>query len=70
MYGETIKKYLIQNGIKYRFLADKLKISCTTLGTMLNCKRKITIEEYTAICQALEVGFDFFYNKIEEQKHL
>lgn len=61
-YGEKIKKYLDENGIKYTFLASEVGISMNTLSSMLNQKRKITIEEYALICKALKLDFSFFDN--------
>lgn len=70
MYGEEIKRYLNDNGIKYSFLASELGLSLAVLGTMLNCKRKITIEEYSKICKVLKVDFDFFYTKVEDNEKI
>ena len=67
MYGTKIKKYLSENGIKYSFLADKLKIDRSTLYYILN-NNKITIEYYVAICKALKLDLYYFVNMVEEEQ--
>lgn len=60
MVRETIAKYLEDNGIKQNYLATKINMSPVTLNTILNGKRKIDIEEYAKICDALNVIYDLF----------
>lgn len=60
MLSEKIKKYLDDKGIKYGFVADGIGVSVSTFSGMINGKRKITAEEYFAICNFLCVGLDFF----------
>lgn len=59
-YGAKIKNYLDENGIKYVTVANKLNISSNILSTMLNGKRKITVEEYFNICKILNVSVNYF----------
>ncbi len=44
MYGEEIKEYLDENGIKYNFIAQETGISVKTLNAILNLKRKLTVD--------------------------
>ena len=60
MVREAIAKYLEDNGIKQNYLATKINMSPVTLNTILNGKRKIDIEEYAKICDALNVTYDLF----------
>lgn len=60
MVREAIAKYLEDNGIKQNYLAMKINMSPVTLNTILNGKRKIDIEEYAKICDALNVTYDLF----------
>lgn len=60
MVREAIAKYLEDNGIKQNYLATKINMSTVTLNTILNGKRKIDIEEYAKICDALNVTYDLF----------
>lgn len=67
MVREAIAKYLEDNGIKQNYLATKINMSPVTLNTILNGKRKIDIEEYAKICDALNVTYDLFLT--QEQPH-
>lgn len=60
MVGENIKQYLENKGVTQVFLAEKAKISTGAINQMLNGKRKIIVEEYLAICEALEVPLETF----------
>lgn len=65
MYGEKIKAYLDEKGIKYTFVANEAGIPLNTLSAMLNCKRKISVEEYFTICIVLNVDANYFANKVQ-----
>lgn len=58
--AKNIKNYLDSNGILQTFISDKTGIPNSTLSNMLNGKRKIMVEEYFAICEALQKPCDFF----------
>lgn len=58
--GENIKKYLVENGISQSFVSEKTGIKRGTLNYMLNGSRRICVDEYVAICQALSIPFDYF----------
>lgn len=58
--SKKIKKYLKEKGIKQTTIAKKTQIPINIFSNMINGKRKITIEEYSKICNALEVNFAFF----------
>lgn len=60
MLNERIKSYIADAGLKQSAIADKANISQSTFSTMLSGKRKITAEEYFAICKALGVGLETF----------
>jgi transcriptional regulator with XRE-family HTH domain len=60
MYGARIKKYLDKNGIKYSYLANETGIALNVISAMLNCKRKITVDEYFKICTTLKVEASYF----------
>ncbi len=57
---EAIKQYLISNGIKQSYLAEKIGMSAPTLSALLNGKRSFEIEEYVNICKVLKLPYDFF----------
>ncbi len=66
MLGEVIKLYLIENGIKQTFLADKLNKPDPVISEMLAGKRAINAIDYYKICNALKVDYDYFMSKLEE----
>ena len=60
MVGKLIKDYLTENGIKQSFLSEKSDIPEPVLSKMFAGQRRITVEEYSAICKSLKVPMDFF----------
>lgn len=60
MLGERIKAYILESGMKLCSVADKVNIPMNTFSAMMNGKRKITAEEYFAICKALNVPIEMF----------
>lgn len=62
MQGSDIKKYLDANGIKQSFLSEKTDIPSSILSAMLNNVRKIEVNEYMSICDALRLPLDYFKN--------
>ncbi len=58
--GLRIKDYLISNGISQTFISAKTGISTPKLNLALNAKRRLTLEEYEAICSVLGVSCDKF----------
>lgn len=60
MQGSDIKRYLEANGIKQTFLSEKTKIPTSILNAMLNDSRKIEVNEYMVICNALSLPLDYF----------
>ncbi len=65
MLGERIKDYIDSQGLKLGAIAERIGIPMNTFSTMMNGKRKITAEEYFAICKALNVPLDMFVQKEE-----
>lgn len=63
MIGIKVKQYLDENGIKYSFLSEKIGIPMNVLSPLLNGKRKMSVEEYFLICNALELPVDTFESR-------
>lgn len=63
MIATNIKKYLESKGIKQSFISEKTGIPLAALNATLNGNRKIQVDEYFSICDALNVDLDFFRNK-------
>lgn len=60
MLGIRIREYIVSSGMKLGAVAEKVDIPMNTFSAMMNGKRKITAEEYFAICEALNVPLDMF----------
>lgn len=60
MLSEKIKRYIAEAGLKQNAIADKANLSPCIFSAMLSGKRRITAEEYFAICQALGVELEMF----------
>lgn len=61
MIGVRIGEYLMRNGIKQSFLADKAGLTPMQVSDICNGKRKnIGLVEYYKICKALGVDFITF----------
>lgn len=56
MKGSDIKKFLYKKGIKQNFVAAQTGIPAPTL----NDKRKIEVNEYIQICDAIGVPLEQF----------
>jgi transcriptional regulator with XRE-family HTH domain len=65
-----IKEYLNERGISQAFLCRKTHIGRAKLSLSLNGDRRLSLEEYAAICGALGVNTDYFLKpcKLEEDR--
>lgn len=66
MVGKRIKEYLVSNGIKQTFVAEKTGLSTMVISDICNNGRKIDIVEYYKICKALNVPLETFVEEGEE----
>lgn len=57
----AILQYIETNGIKQIFLAEKCKWSKQRVHCMLHGKQNMTVGEYSVICDALGVPYDYFF---------
>jgi len=62
MICELIRKYLKENGISNRFVAKRSGINEKKLSRLLR-GQKMYVEDYAAICHALNVDMNFFYQQ-------
>lgn len=58
--AEKIKNYIDEKGITVKELAHKADLNVRILYDIFNVRRKISIEEYAAICKALCVQLEYF----------
>ena len=58
--GSRIKEYILKAGLKQNVIAGRAGIPANVFSAILNNKRKITVDEYFAICDALNVSIATF----------
>ena len=58
-----LKEYIVDNGIKQNFVAEKAGMSAELLRRSLDGKRKLQADEFIAICAALSLDLDYFKQK-------
>lgn len=66
---QQIDQYLAENGITQKFVSDKTGLEQNKLSMMLSGKRKISADEYLAICNALKKSPRYFVDKGKEKKN-
>lgn len=66
MIATAIALYMQENGIKQSFLSEKTGLTKHCISFALKGKRKLNVEEYEMICDALGVSCDYFYIKSRE----
>ena len=65
MVGKRIKEYLVSNGIKQSFVAEKTGLSTMVISDICNKDRRIDCMEYYKICKALNVPLETFLEEGE-----
>ena len=67
---QKVSQYIIENGIKQKFISEKTGIAENTLSMILNGKRKMDADEFVEIIIALGVDANYFIStqKFNEQE--
>lgn len=65
MIAKAIADYLRENGIKQSFICKKTGLTQYSISCALKGKRKLSVEEYGLICNALNVTYDFFFDVLK-----
>lgn len=52
----SLQKYISDNGLKQKTIADKAELPESTLSMILTGKRKCEVNEFFAICKAIKVS--------------
>lgn len=60
--GRIIREYLIDHGISQAFVAKKCGWSRQRTNAILTGRQKLHFDDATAICEALSLPCDYFYN--------
>jgi len=66
--GEKIKAYLAEQGLKQYRVAEKAGINNDKFNLVLNGKRRLQVDEYVAICNAIGVPTDTFLGDESESE--
>lgn len=57
----SIRDYLIGHGIKQTFVSERCGWTKQKTNAIVTGKKKITAEEYGALCEAVGVPYDYFF---------
>jgi len=57
---KVVRKYIEENGIKQGVIARKIGVSQPIMSAMLTGKRKMYVDDFRAICEALHVSPETF----------
>lgn len=60
--NEKIRKYIEENGLKFKFVAEKADIPEKRFYRLVNCESQISAEDLGKICKGLGVNPSFFLN--------
>ena len=61
--GKKIRLYLIENRISQTWVSEQARIALPKLNASLNDKRKLDVEEFSAIIKALNEDANKFIKK-------
>jgi hypothetical protein len=60
--NERIRSYIVDNGLKFSFVAQRVKMDDAKFSRIITGKQKINTDEYEIICtKGLNVHPSFFY---------
>lgn len=57
---KKLKEYISENGLKQKYISENSGISEVALSKILNNKKKCGVDEYLAICAAINQPFERF----------
>lgn len=63
----AIQEYIRVNKIKQAYIAQKCGWSKQKTSVIIRGQQKMAAEDMAAICEALEVPYDYFYNLASDQ---
>lgn len=61
MVASKLREFIVKSGLKFNFVAEKSGISPTVFSAIMTGTRKLSADEFFAICDALEVAPDLFH---------
>lgn len=69
MIQENLFRYVSDRGIKQNVIADKCGMTRMAVSSSMRNERKLTLDEYGAICKFLGVSMDTF-NEVPKERSL
>ena len=60
LISNLVFEYLKENNISKEFLLKVPNLDEDCINNIINNKKKLNIDEYTEICSALKLSFDYF----------
>lgn len=66
MVGTRINKYLLDNGIKQSFVAEKVGISPAKMSAICRGERSLDCVLYYEICKVLGVSYESFFEEADD----
>ena len=65
--SERVKRYITEKGLSQKLIAANMGVPESRLSLILNGKRRMTVEDYEAICRAIAIDPARFYAAGAEQ---
>lgn len=64
---KAVTDYITESGIRQTHIAGKCHFSKQKMNAIMHLKQAMSLNDYIAICTALNVPFEFFYNRAKER---
>lgn len=61
--NKRLNEYVVENGIKQVYIAQKTGLTADTVSKMLKGNRRILADEFLLICTALDIDPNIFREK-------
>jgi len=59
---ERVREYIVGKNLSQKIIAENMKTSESRVSLMLTGKRRMTVDDYLAICKAIAVSPSKFLN--------
>jgi len=67
MVYKAVSKAIQDSGLKQKYIAEQINVTDPVMSAMVTGKRKISAEEYFAICKVLGRNPDEVYQLMDDQ---
>lgn len=62
MVNDRICQAVVDSGVKQKYIAEHIGVSEPVFSAIMAGKRKIDVDEFFGICEALRMTPDYLYN--------